>query len=43
MVCEACGERIKFRREVKRDGTIPCHGCAGERYSRRCKKPGGDE
>ena len=32
VVCEACGEGINFRREVRRDGKILCRGCAGERY-----------
>jgi formylmethanofuran dehydrogenase subunit E len=32
VVCEACGEGINFRREVRRDGKTLCHGCAGERY-----------
>ena len=32
VVCEACGEGINFRREVRRQGKILCRGCAGERY-----------
>jgi formylmethanofuran dehydrogenase subunit E len=32
IVCEECGEGINFRREVRRDDRILCHGCAGERY-----------
>ncbi len=32
VVCGRCGEGINFRREVLRDGTILCRGCAGERY-----------
>jgi formylmethanofuran dehydrogenase subunit E len=32
VVCEACGEGINFRREVKRDGKTLCRACAGERY-----------
>ncbi|HXE91765.1 MAG TPA: FmdE family protein [Terriglobales bacterium] len=32
VVCEACGEGINFRREVRRDGKVLCRGCAGERY-----------
>jgi len=32
VVCQACGEGINFRREVRRDGKILCRGCAGERY-----------
>ena len=31
-VCEACGEGINFRREVRRDGKLLCRGCAGESY-----------
>ncbi len=32
IVCEECGEGISFRREVRRDGRVLCHACAGERY-----------
>jgi len=32
IVCESCGEGINFRREVRRNGTLLCRGCAGERY-----------
>src|SRR6202007_1224942 len=32
VVCEACGEGINFRREVRRDGKILCRACAGESY-----------
>lgn len=32
VVCEACGEGINFRREVRREGKILCHSCAGEAY-----------
>jgi formylmethanofuran dehydrogenase subunit E len=32
VVCEQCGEGINFRREVRRQGRVLCHGCAGERY-----------
>jgi len=32
IVCEACGEGINFRREVRRDGKILCRACAGEKY-----------
>jgi len=32
VVCEACGEGINFRREVRRNGSILCHACAGESY-----------
>jgi formylmethanofuran dehydrogenase subunit E len=31
-VCEACGEGINFRREVRRDGKVFCRSCAGESY-----------
>src|SRR6266436_3203720 len=29
VVCEACGEGINFRREVRRDGKVLCRACAG--------------
>lgn len=32
--CDACGERISFRREIVRDGRALCRGCAGESYYR---------
>lgn len=32
IVCEACGEGINFRREVRRAGKILCRACAGEKY-----------
>jgi len=32
IVCDLCGEGINFRREVRRDDTILCRSCAGERY-----------
>src|SRR5215831_13122085 len=32
IVCSECGEGINFRREVRRDGTLLCRACAGERY-----------
>jgi formylmethanofuran dehydrogenase subunit E len=32
IVCEACGEGINFRREVRSEGKILCRSCAGERY-----------
>jgi formylmethanofuran dehydrogenase subunit E len=32
VTCEQCGEGINFRREVRRQGKILCHGCAGENY-----------
>jgi formylmethanofuran dehydrogenase subunit E len=32
ITCEACGEGINFRREVRRDGKVLCRSCAGERY-----------
>jgi formylmethanofuran dehydrogenase subunit E len=32
VVCEACGEGINFRREVRRDGKVLCRSCSGDRY-----------
>jgi formylmethanofuran dehydrogenase subunit E len=32
IVCQACGEGINFRREVRRDGKVLCRACAGEQY-----------
>jgi formylmethanofuran dehydrogenase subunit E len=32
IVCDACGEGINFRREVRRDGKILCRACAGDKY-----------
>jgi formylmethanofuran dehydrogenase subunit E len=32
VVCDACGEGINFRREVRRQGRTLCHACAGESY-----------
>src|SRR6201998_1566814 len=32
VVCEACGEGINFRREVRRNGKVLCRACAGESY-----------
>jgi formylmethanofuran dehydrogenase subunit E len=32
VVCDHCGEGINFRREVRRQGTVLCRGCAGENY-----------
>jgi formylmethanofuran dehydrogenase subunit E len=32
VVCEACGEGINFRREVRTEEKILCRACAGERY-----------
>src|SRR3974377_468484 len=32
IVCARCGEGINFRAEVRRDGTILCRACAGDRY-----------
>lgn len=32
IACEACGEGINFRREVRRDGKVLCRSCAGENY-----------
>ncbi|HZQ94786.1 MAG TPA: FmdE family protein [Candidatus Sulfotelmatobacter sp.] len=31
-LCDACGEGINFRREVRRDGKVLCRACAGESY-----------
>lgn len=32
VVCDQCGERINFRREVVRGARTLCRGCAGEAY-----------
>ena len=32
VVCEACGEGINFRREVRTGKKVLCRDCAGERY-----------
>jgi formylmethanofuran dehydrogenase subunit E len=32
VTCEACGEGINFRREVRREGKLFCRACAGECY-----------
>ena len=32
VVCEICGETVKFHREVLRDHRTLCRACAGERY-----------
>jgi formylmethanofuran dehydrogenase subunit E len=32
VACEACGEGINFRREVRRGAKVLCRACAGERY-----------
>jgi formylmethanofuran dehydrogenase subunit E len=32
VVCEACGEGINFRREVRTEEKVLCRACAGERY-----------
>jgi formylmethanofuran dehydrogenase subunit E len=32
VVCDACGEGINFRREVRREGRVLCRSCAGESY-----------
>jgi formylmethanofuran dehydrogenase subunit E len=34
VVCQACGEGINFRREVRCDGRVLCRACAGESYYR---------
>jgi formylmethanofuran dehydrogenase subunit E len=31
-VCDACGEGINFRREVRQEEKVLCRACAGERY-----------
>ena len=35
VVCEACGEGINFRREVRIGEKVLCRACAGERYYER--------
>lgn len=32
IACADCGEGISFRRELRRDGRILCHACAGYSY-----------
>ncbi|MGC1373532.1 MAG: FmdE family protein [Candidatus Sulfotelmatobacter sp.] len=32
IVCQACGEGINFRREVRINDRVLCRSCAGERY-----------
>jgi formylmethanofuran dehydrogenase subunit E len=32
VVCDECGERVSFKREVRRDGRVLCRACAGESY-----------
>lgn len=32
VVCDGCGEEVKFRREVRQDGKVFCRACAGARY-----------
>jgi formylmethanofuran dehydrogenase subunit E len=32
VMCDACGEGINFRREVRREGKVLCRSCAGESY-----------
>jgi len=32
VVCQACGEGINFRREVRSEEKVLCRACAGERY-----------
>lgn len=34
VICAECGEAVKFRREVVRDGRTLCRACAGEGYYR---------
>lgn len=38
VVCQACGEGINFRREVRRNGRVLCRACAGESYYRPAPK-----
>ena len=33
-VCDACGETVNFRREVRVDGRVLCRACAGDSYYR---------
>ncbi|HKV37564.1 MAG TPA: FmdE family protein [Blastocatellia bacterium] len=35
--CEACGESVNDRREVKRDGRTLCRACAGDSYYTRLR------
>jgi formylmethanofuran dehydrogenase subunit E len=39
IVCEACGEGINFRREVRRQGKVLCRACAGESYYKPAEQP----
>lgn len=39
VVCDRCGERISFRREVRQDGRVLCRGCAGESYYEELPDP----
>jgi formylmethanofuran dehydrogenase subunit E len=39
VVCDQCGERISFRKEVRQDGRVLCRGCAGERYYEELNEP----
>ena len=32
VVCQACGEGINFRREIRTEEKVLCRACAGERY-----------
>jgi len=36
IVCAKCGEGINFHRELVRDGSTLCRGCAGESYYTVC-------
>ena len=38
-VCDACGEGINFRREVRQGGKIFCRACAGQRYYQPLQQP----
>ena len=41
IVCAVCGEGINFQREVRKDGTILCRACAGEKYYEETKPSSG--
>ena len=41
IVCAECGEGINFQREVRKDGTILCRACAGEKYYEETKPSSG--
>ena len=31
-LCDTCGERVNFERQVVQDGRLLCRGCAGGAY-----------